>query len=148
MIKKILPYLIAAALIFGAFKLLTTPPKGVDSGASDQEAQIFLFWGEGCPHCEVVKDYIISNNLDSKLKISQKEVYSNLQNLELLKQKASNCPEYAGQENFGVPFAYFVEENKCHVGDTPIINAMEDKLNPTSEASSPESTPSSETEEN
>ena len=130
MIKKILPLLILALVLFGLFKLLTTPPTNLDSGVTSEEAQIILFWGEGCPHCENVKQYIIENNLDENLKISQKEVYSNQTNLQLLKDKAANCPEYAGQENFAVPFAYFVQENQCLVGDTPIIEAMENKLNP------------------
>jgi glutaredoxin-related protein len=39
-----------------------------------------LYYGNGCPHCAKVEEYIKNNDLD--IKIEQKEVYQNKQNAE------------------------------------------------------------------
>jgi hypothetical protein len=127
MIKKITPILIIILIIFAFFKITSKPQNTID----DSQADIILFWGEGCPHCENVEDYISQNNLDEKINISRKEVYYNKQNQILMSQKADRCPEIDQSAGMGVPMAYFVAEDKCYLGDTPIIEAIDEKLKPT-----------------
>jgi glutaredoxin len=124
MIKKITPILLIIIVVFTFFKITSKPQEAVD----DSPAKIILFWGEGCPHCKNVEQYLIDNKIDDKLTISRKEVYSNKQNQILMSQKADRCPEIDQSAGMGVPMAYFVDEDKCYLGDTPIIEAIEKKL--------------------
>jgi len=116
--------LLLPVLLIGVYLLLSrqagpTPP-------TDTDADLILFWGQGCPHCEVVKDYISQNNLDSKLKISQKEVYYNKANQKLMEEKAKQCPDLNPAEGLGVPFAFV--DGRCVIGDQPIIEAINQKI--------------------
>jgi len=124
MIKKITPILLIIILIFAFFKITSKPQEAID----DSQAKVILFWGEGCPHCENVEQYLSDNKIDDKLVINRKEVYYNKQNQLLMSQKADRCPEIDQSAGMGVPMAYFVDEDKCFMGDTPIIEAIEEKL--------------------
>jgi len=96
-------------------------------GSVDTEADLILFWGEGCPHCEKVKDYIKANNLDSKIKIASKEVYLNQENQKLLTDTVQKCPEIDSSRGIGVPLAFDVKNNVCLYGDTSIIEWLQAK---------------------
>ncbi len=87
----------------------------------DSEADLILFWGNGCPHCEVVKNFITDNKSDSKFKISQKEVYYNKANQKQLEDTVKLCPEVDSSKSIGVPLAFDVKNKLCLLGDTPII---------------------------
>lgn len=126
--KKILPYLIALLVLVALYfifkpRLSFTQP----ANFSDAEADLILFWGNGCPHCQKVEDYISQNQLDSKFKISRKEVYSNQANQQLLTATAQKCPEIDTSRGVGVPLAFDVKANKCLYGDTPIIEWFQAK---------------------
>jgi hypothetical protein len=125
MIKKITPILLIIIVVFTFFKITSKPQ---EAEIDDSQANIILFWGEGCPHCENVEEFITDNKIDEELIISRKEVYYNKQNQLLMSQKADRCPEIDQSAGMGVPMAYFVDEDKCHLGDTPIIEAIEEKL--------------------
>ena len=118
--KKIIP-LIIIILVFGVY-FYTNSQKSVAQEFPDSETELFLFWGEGCPHCEVVKNYIKNNNLDNQIKISYKEVYGNKDNQNMLSNIVQKCPEIDSSRGVGVPLAYSTTENKCLYGDTPIID--------------------------
>lgn len=125
MIKKVTPILLILVVIFAFYKITSKPNNVVD----DSQAKVLLFWGEGCPHCENVEDYLSENGVDEQIVISRKEVYYNKQNQILMSQKADRCPEIDQSAGMGVPMAYFIDEDKCYLGDTPIIQAIEEKLN-------------------
>lgn len=115
-------FLIALALIFGLiglYKLTSRQPQV--AGVSDADAQLVMYWGEGCPHCEKVKQYISDNNMESKVKIAYKEVYYNTANQQQLADTVKNCPEIDASQGIGVPLAYDKQNNKCLYGDEPII---------------------------
>ena len=124
MIKKITPILLIILVILAFFKITSKPPEAID----DSQAKVILFWGEGCPHCENVEQYLTDNKIDDKMAISRKEVYYNKQNQLLMSQKADRCPEIDQSAGMAVPMAYFVDEDKCLLGDTPIIEAIDEKL--------------------
>lgn len=86
--------------------------------------QMILFYGQGCPHCKLVIEYIASNNIESKIPIIQKEVYYNNENLKELEEKAKTCglPLFS----IGVPFLWTGE--KCIIGDVAIINFLKQKV--------------------
>lgn len=117
--KKLLIILIVVASGIGLFRLLSSNPSV--SGVTDAEADLILYWGDGCTHCEKVKDFIKENNSDTKAKIALKEVYYNKQNQLDLEATVKKCPEIDASQGIGVPLAFSTADQKCLYGDTPII---------------------------
>ena len=124
MFKKILPVLVISLIIFGVYKLVTNKPVGV----SDDQAELIFFWGDGCPHCEKVKQYISQSKVDAKVKISYKEVYYNKTNQDQLLQTVKKCPEIGTSQGIGVPLAYDKANSKCLYGDQPIIDWLKARM--------------------
>jgi glutaredoxin len=131
--KKIIYIIIAAVVLFGIYKLLSIPPKSTPTSTPITETvqenpDLILYWGIGCPHCEKVKEWIIANNADQKLKINQKEVYQNTDNQkELADVVSQNCPEL-NQGGVGVPLGFDPINKKCISGDQPIIDFLSQKV--------------------
>lgn len=123
--NKLVIILIVIAIAIGFYKLLSTNPSV--SGVKESEAQLILFWGDGCPHCETVKEYIKNNNLESKIKIAYKEVYYNKSNQKNLEETVKNCPEIDTSQGVGVPLALDTQTKRCLSGDTPIIDWLKSK---------------------
>jgi len=125
--KKIITIIIIAFILFALYKATSKPnisPVNTNTDSSD----LILYWGEGCPHCENVKDYIKANNLDQKLKINQEEVYSDKQNQQELRNSIIKyCPEIDITKGIGVPMGFDPKENKCIQGDKPIIDFINQK---------------------
>lgn len=94
---------------------------------STPDADIIIFYGETCPHCKKVNEYIIANNIDKVVKLQHLEVYKNSGNLELMKQKLEQCKNLSDADKGGVPFMY--ASDTCLVGDQPIIDYLKTKAN-------------------
>lgn len=124
--KKMLVTIIVIASVLGIYKFLSKSPSG-QLTVPDSQADMILFWGDGCPHCVVVEKYIKDNGLDQKVKISRKEVWYNQTNQNLLKETAKNCPEIDTSKGMGVPFAYINSSKTCLVGDQPITDWLNTK---------------------
>jgi glutaredoxin len=123
--KKIVVTVIIIALLYGLFQLLSKKPTSVDTIVSNPD--LIVYWGQGCPHCEKVKEYIATNKLDQKIKISLKEVYSNQSNQQELQATAKLCPEIDTSQGIGVPFGFVPSTKKCLYGDQPIIDWLSAK---------------------
>lgn len=95
----------------------------------DDQADLILYWGKGCPHCENVKKYIRENNLDNKLKIAYREVYYDNGNQTKLEETVKLCPEVDVTQGVGVPLAFDPKEKKCILGDEPTIEWLKNKIN-------------------
>lgn len=103
------------AVIFSFHNKHTPIPK--TSLSSNGSA--ILFVGEGCPHCAKVEQYLTSHpEVNQKLVIEQKEVWSNEDNAKLMDERADTCQP--ALDSPGVPFLW--NNGKCVVGDTPIID--------------------------
>ena len=92
---------------------------------NNQDGQIILFYGEGCPHCEVVDKYISENKVEEKVSFIRKEVYYNKENQKELIEKAKICG--IAVDNIGVPFLW--DSEKCLIGDQDIISFFKLKTN-------------------
>jgi len=58
--KVIIPtILFIIVLIFSVVILL----ENKESNHPAEQSQIVLFYGDGCPHCAIVEDYIKNNNI-------------------------------------------------------------------------------------
>lgn len=119
--KKLIIVLVAVVVIAGIFKLIAKSSP-INSGVSDSQADLIFFWGQGCPHCEKVMKYITDNNLNSKVKISYKEVYNDKGNQQLLLETVKQCPEIDTSQGMGVPLGFDKKNSKCLYGDQPIID--------------------------
>ena len=90
-----------------------------------EESQIILFYGDGCPHCAIVEDYIKENNIKEKLSFEEKEVYYNQNNAKELEAKAKICG--LPTDSIGVPFLW--DGSKCYAGDQDITDFFNQKIN-------------------
>ena len=80
---------------------------------------IILFYGEGCPHCKNVDDYISQNKIEDKVKFTRLEVWYNKNNQVILGKVAQKCSINSNQ--VGVPFLYD-GVGKCYVGEVEVID--------------------------
>lgn len=81
--------------------------------------KMILFYGDTCPHCKNVENYIAANNIKAKFSFQELEVYNNKDNAQLLGEKATQCG-LDTTNGVGVPF--FFDGQKCILGDQEIIN--------------------------
>lgn len=109
--KKILFFIIGALFIF------TLSVKTVLA----EENRAVLYYGNGCPHCSEVENFIENNTFD--FSIEQKEIYQNKINTEEFNQVCTE--EGIGLMNRGVPLLY--AENECFIGDKQIISYLSTK---------------------
>lgn len=116
-------------IVLGSF-LKLVPEKSLNflSKGSVINPDLVIFWGNGCPHCENVKKFVSDNNINSKIKLEFKEVYSDKANQEEMKSNANECPEIDISSGLGVPFGFVKSEHKCIVGDQPIIDWINTKI--------------------
>jgi glutaredoxin len=117
--KKIIILVVIILILAGLYKYISYQPI---AQVTDDNADLIIYWGEGCSHCEKVKEYISTNKLDQKIKISLKEVYHNQENLQSLEDTVKKCPEVDIQQGIGVPLAFDTKNQKCLSGDQPIID--------------------------
>ena len=80
---------------------------------------MILFYGDTCPHCKIVNDYIAENNVKERFKFRELEVYNNQANSRLMGKYATQC-KLDTQNGLGVPFLFTGTE--CLMGDQDIIN--------------------------
>lgn len=138
--KKIIYFLIVIVIAIGFYKFLSTPSKSsnietptLNSPTSENlentdKPSLIFYWGDGCPHCENVKDFIIANNIDNQVNIIQKEVYKDINNQQELKDTVNQyCPQL-NNGGIGVPLALDVANKKCLQGDTPIIEFLQQQI--------------------
>jgi glutaredoxin len=128
--KKIIFVLIVVAVIFGLYKLLFASPKSVTPKTEkiiSADPDVIFYWGNNCPHCETVREFITKNDLSQKINITQKEVYENEDNQkELVAIVNQYCPDL-NNGGIGVPLAFDNQNKQCILGDTPIINFLSEK---------------------
>lgn len=79
------------------------------------------FWGDGCPHCAVVAEFLATWEGKDKIKIEKKEVWKNTANSRVLGARAVNCG--IPKDELGVPLLV-TPEGQCIVGDQPIIEHL------------------------
>lgn len=123
--KVIIPtILFVIVFIISVIVLLENKKSNLQNNTEQtEEAQIILFYGQGCPHCAIVDDYIETNNIKEKISFEEKEVYYNQANASELAQKAKSCG--ISIESIGVPFLW--DGSMCYAGDQKIIDFFKRK---------------------
>ena len=91
-------------LIYIVLFLFLLIPIGVNA---NEKVNIYLFYGDGCPHCAALEEYLDSEySNDKKVQVYKYEVWNNTQNQELWK-KVENI---TGEQAKGVPYFVIGEE--------------------------------------
>ena len=96
--------------------------KVVPSEISSVNVPIF-FYGNSCPHCADVEEWIKTNKVEEKIEIIKKEVYDNQENARELTKAAESCG--LPTDSIGVPFLY--AEGKCVVGTPEVTSYLSEK---------------------
>jgi glutaredoxin len=94
------------------------------NGGSGLPDGLVLYWGEGCPHCEKVEEFLAQNKLDAKFPITRKEVYSQKGNAREMQKIAKSCGLPA--DSISIPFLWTGKE--CLIGDVDIIAFFQKQL--------------------
>jgi len=81
--------------------------------------KMVLFYGDGCPHCKIVDEYIEANNVAERFKFRKMEVFNNRGNAALMNKYAKDCG-LDTSKGMGVPFLF--DGSRCLIGDQDIIN--------------------------
>jgi glutaredoxin len=117
------------AVVVGGFYFLKGHNNTTSSNTSSNSTSstIILFYGIGCPHCAKVEQFIKENKIKEKIAFEEKEVYFNKENAKQLVEVAQKCG--FNENEIGVPFLWDRENQKCIIGDEPIINFFKEKLN-------------------
>ncbi|MDD4135946.1 MAG: hypothetical protein PHN66_02660 [Candidatus Shapirobacteria bacterium] len=127
MIKKITTFLIILTILIGFYFLTSKKPASIVSTVNPTSDYI-LFYGDTCPHCKIVEEFISTNQIDQKLKISQLEVYENKPNSTLFINTVQEiCPDQLSNNGLPVPFLVDQKDKKCITGDSSIIQYFTEK---------------------
>lgn len=124
-LATILFILVSAGSIFILAKDKEIRESANMNAREEAEGQIILFYGDGCPHCVKVEEFIKENKVDEKISFEQKEVYHNKNNANELAAKAEICG--LPTDSIGVPFLW--SGSKCFVGDRDIIEFFKQQSN-------------------
>lgn len=120
--KKVILFVLAIAVIGVLFFIFSG--KGVSKELSGGADAIF-FYGDVCPHCGIVDEFISANQVEEKVKFERGEIYHNKNNAEIFVQKARQCGIEV--KNMGVPMLW--EKGECYVGQEAVIQFFKDKMN-------------------
>ena len=99
-----------------------------DNGATvvNKNADIIYFHGKGCPHCDIVEEFMKKNGVEEKIKMENSEIFFNKGNAAVFKEKAIACG-ITDEKQMGVPLLWV--KGKCYSGDKDIISYFEEQLN-------------------
>ena len=103
----------------------TTPSSNSNTNIQQRDTDIILFYGDTCPHCKIVEEYINKNNITRYIKFQNLEIYNNRNNAKIMLEKQDLCKDLSDDDKGGVPFLYSSE--KCVVGDQPVIDFLKAK---------------------
>lgn len=124
----IISILFIAVLSYAIFVLAGDKKPELSNNLNQSEIKdsgIILFYGDGCPHCAIVEEYVSKNDIEAKVPFVKKEVYNNKQNSAELVEKASVCG--MPTDSIGVPFLW--DGEKCLTGDQDIVEFFKQKIN-------------------
>ncbi|QQG52173.1 MAG: hypothetical protein HY931_02380 [Candidatus Falkowbacteria bacterium] len=116
---KIKKYAPAIILALGVVALLTIMSLSRQNQNLEPGDEKILFYGDTCPHCKNVEEFMSTNGTKAKLSFLELEVYRNQSNAQLLVATAKKC---GLDTSAGVGVPLFFDGEKCLLGDQDIIN--------------------------
>jgi len=119
-VKKYFLFVVASAVILlgGVFFFTKNQGNAMPLSTPPPITSYEYFWGDGCPHCANVEEFMKTWEKKDQTNIQKLEVWSNRENAQLMQERAKSCG--IAPSGMGVPFLV-TPEGKCLSGDTPII---------------------------
>lgn len=116
---------ITIGILLGIIVLESNRTKGVTKALNEvlSSKDPVYFYGNTCPKCKDIQDFIDKNKIEEKVTIIKKEVYSNQSSALMLSKVAEKCGIPSSE--IGVPFLYF--EGKCLIGEPNIREFLSNK---------------------
>ncbi len=111
---------VIAIMVFGWQKNGNENPQVINNGTEG----IILFYGQECPHCKDLEEWIKNNKIKEKISFTELEVYHNEENQNLIMEKARICD--LDESSIGVPFLWTGET--CLIGGEPIQQFFQNNI--------------------
>lgn len=92
---------------------------------ADNPDAVVYYYGEGCPHCKAIDEFISANGIADKVSFDKKEVWNNKDNASELQRRAQVCN--IQPEGMGVPFVYAA--GKCFISEPDVKKFFAEKAN-------------------
>ncbi len=112
------------ALGYAFYPRYDSAPSGAASTAVDESDSpteaptgAVFYYGEECPHCHDVLEYLAENDIASKVDFEEKETWHDEKNNDELLARAKVCG-YAPNQ-IGVPFLY--ADGECYIGTPDVV---------------------------
>ena len=87
------------------------------------ENDIVYYYGEECPNCKDVAEFIDENGIDERVEFEKKEIWGNKENAEELKLVVEKCG--LDFNEIGVPFLY--ADGECLIGTPDVEKRFREK---------------------
>lgn len=117
----IIAVILTLIIIVGGVFLVSRGQSSNNTNNYPLPADLTYYWGNGCPHCKIVADFLSTWDKKDTVKVDKKEVWSSVANANELKARYKYCK--VPQSQMGVPLL-FTPDGKCYSGDTEIINYL------------------------
>ncbi len=122
--KKIIIIVCSLFVIIGAIVYFGLQDEQISQQNDDPNAIVY-YYGDGCPHCKVVNDFLEANpQVSEKVSFTKKEVWKNRANAKEMERRAKVCD--IKPDGMGVPFLYG-GNGKCYVGEVEVIDFFKEK---------------------
>ncbi len=86
--------------------------------------QVIFYYSENCPHCKLVEQFMLENQVDNKYPMITKEIMSNELNKKEFFKKARVCG--LNIKKIGIPLLF--DRKNCYVGDKNIISYLQQRI--------------------
>lgn len=116
---------LSALSAFVAYRIKTVNNFQKQEESNNQD--IIFFYGETCPHCIKVEQFMADNKIEEKMVIIKKEALKDRNNSALLLSVNKKCG--LDTKYLSVPVLWDGENSKCYSGDADIIKFFKDKFN-------------------
>lgn len=127
--KKIILTTVLISVIILIFSYILVSSAGKKEEKNSQSSilpskeKIIFYYGNTCPHCAEVEEWMKKEKIEEKIKIEKKEVYQNQANAQELSLVAQNCG--LDPKAIGVPFLY--ADGKCYIGTPEVEKVLKEK---------------------
>jgi glutaredoxin len=115
--KKAVYVLIGTIALIVALVLWGVRSGQSDKNIQDDQSQIVYYYGDTCPHCKVVSEFLESNHIADTVAFIKKEVWNDQKNAAEMERRAAACG--IDPEQIGVPFVYG-GDGKCYIGEPDV----------------------------
>lgn len=110
--------IVLSIVVWGIRQPVETSVLTTSFQSGSTQADVILYYGQECSHCQVVEKFIKDNGIEQRVIFDKKEVWHNIDNSDEMQQKAKECALDASK--VGVPF--LSARGKCYVGEIEVEN--------------------------